>query len=434
MRHSIFLVIALLLPFSSLAAGGITIRISKGLGDAQPVAVVPFQFEGAQAPAVDVAAVIRDDLVRSGRFKTVPTSDMLEQPSRGENIRFENWRVLGMESVVVGRVLDQGDRYIIQFQLFDVFRGKQLLGYSIPVDKRYLRRGAHQAADLIYEELTGLRGAFATRIAFVLAIKDGDVTRYQLIVADADGENQRSILRSNFPIMSPTWSPDGNHIAYVSFENNASEIFLQELVTGKREKISSRAGINGAPAFSPDGRKLAVTLSSEAGNPDIWVIDLASRQKKRLTRKGSIDTEAAFSPDGRYVYFTSDRGGSPQVYRISADGEGDPERVTFQGNYNASASVSPDGKLMTMVTQERGRFNVAVMDMNNKAVRILTEGQQDESPSFAPNGSMVIYATREGPRGVLAATSTDGRIQQQLGVQEGDVREPAWGPYPPAEK
>lgn len=432
------LAVVLLLVSASADAAGIVVRVTKGAGDAQPIAIVPFKVEGqangAQSLPVDVAGVIGADLERSGRFKAFPEADMLEKPSRGEDIQFQNWRVLGTDNVVVGRVVVEKDRYILKFQLFDVFRGQQLIGYSLPVAKDKLRRGAHLVADRIFEELTGVRGAFATRIAFVMAVKDGDITRYQLVVADADGENQRTILRSNKPIMSPTWSPSGNHIAYVSFENDASEIFLQELASGQREKISSRKGINGAPAFSPRGDKLAVTLSSEAGNPDIWVIDLDSKRSRRITRNPAIDTEASWTPDGRSLIFTSDRGGGPQIYRVDADGDLRAERLTFEGNYNASPSLTPDGKTMAMVTQDRSGFHVAVMDMQSKSVRILTDGRLDESPSIAPNGSMIIYATQEGGQGVLAATSTDGRVQQQLAVKEGDVREPAWSPYPPSER
>lgn len=435
---SSLLAAVLLLVVAGADAGGIVVRVTKGAGDAQPIAIVPFKVEGqpdgSQRLPVDVAGVIGADLERSGRFKAFPEVDMLEKPSRGEDIQFQNWRVLGTDNVVVGRVIVEANRYVLQFQLFDVFRGQQLLGYSLPVPKDKLRHGAHLVADRIFEELTGVRGAFATRIAFVMAHKDGDVTRYQLVVADADGENQRTILRSSKPIMSPAWSPSGDHLAYVSFENNASEIFLQELASGKREKISSRTGINGAPAFSPDGRRLAVTLSSEAGNPDIWVLDLNSRRSYRVTRHPAIDTEASWSPDGRSLIFTSDRGGGPQIYRVPADGDGRPERLTFEGNYNASPSLTPDGKMMALVTQDRNGFHVAVMDMKSKAVHILTDGALDESPSIAPNGSMIIYATQAGRQGILAATSTDGRVQQQLAVQEGNVREPAWSPYPPSER
>ncbi|MDX1453939.1 MAG: Tol-Pal system beta propeller repeat protein TolB [Gammaproteobacteria bacterium] len=438
-RYGLMFLLVLLLALPEVeAAGGIVVRVTKGAGDAQPIGIVPFGVETRNgSPArlpLDVAEVVAADLERSGRFKPLPREDMLERPTRGDDIQFQNWRVLGTDNVLVGKVIVEAERYIIQFQLFDVFRGDQLLGFSLPVAKDKLRRGAHVVADKVFEALTGVRGAFSTRIAFVTAVKDGDVTRYQLVVADADGENQRTVLRSVKPIMSPAWSPDGRKLAYVSFENDAAEIYVQELATGSRKVVSSRPGINGAPSFSPSGRMLAVTLSSEAGNPDIWLIDLEDGRTRRITRHAAIDTEPSWTADESAVLFTSDRGGSPQIYRVELRDRYNAKRVTFEGNYNASPSLTPDGKLLTMVTQANGQFRIAVMDMESKAVRILTDGGLDESPSIAPNGSMIIYATQAGRQGILAATSTDGRVQQQLALQVGDVREPAWSPYPPGER
>ena len=424
-----------LLFFAAQSNAEITVQVTKGLGDAQPIAIVPFAFEGEGEPPVDVASVVAADLARSGRFKPFSREDMLEKPATAKDVNFQNWRVLGVDYVVVGKVTARDRGYVIQFQLLDVYRGQQLLGYSVPVSGDYLRRGAHQVADLIYEELTGIPGAFSTRIAFVMAMKDGDVTRYQLVIADADGENQRTILRSNKPVMSPAWSPDGNSLAYVSFENDAAEIYVQELATGKREAVSSRPGINGAPVFSPDGRYLAMTLSSEAGNPDIWIRNLSNGEMQRITTNPAIDTEAAWAADGRSLYFTSDRGGGPQIYRARIGERGDrPERITFEGNYNARARVSPNGELLAMVHQDASGFHIAVLDLEQRTLQVLTDGQQDESPSFAPNGAMLIYATSLGNQGVLAATSVDGRVQQRLAMQEGDVREPVWSPYPPADR
>lgn len=428
-------IIVILLVTPVLAHSEITVRVTKALGDAQPIAIVPFAFEGEGKPPLNVSDVVANDLARSGRFKPFPVADMLETPSEAKNVNLQNWRMLNVDYVVVGKVKAEGKRYVILFQLLDVYGGKQLLGYSIPVSANYLRRGAHQVSDLIYKELTGVPGAFSTRIAFVMAVKDGDVTRYQLVVADADGENQRTILRSNKPIMSPAWSPDSTHVAYVSFENDTAEIYEQELSSGKREVVSSRPGINGAPSYSPDGRWLAMTLSSEAGNPDIWVKNRASGEMQRVTTNPAIETEPVWTPDSQSLYFTSDRGGGPQIYRAKVGERGNkPERVTFEGNYNARATLSPDGKLLGMVHQDAEGFHIAVLDLANRSLQILTDGRLDESPSFAPNGAMIIYATNLGNQGVLAATSVDGRVQQRLAVQEGDVREPAWSPNPPTDR
>jgi TolB protein len=309
-----------------------------------------------------------------------------------------------------------------------VFRGEQLTGYSMPTTAQDLRATAHHIADIVYETLTGQPGAFATRIAYVTSVRDGsDKERVELRIADADGYNPQTIVSSEDPIMSPAWSPDGSRLAYVSFENAQPSIWVQEVFTGRREKLTSFKGINGAPAWSPDGRFLALTLSKD-GNPDIFIMDIARRSLRALTRHWAIDTEPAWAPDGRSVLFTSDRGGSPQIYQVSVSG-GEPTRLTFEGKYNARASYSPDGRLVSMVTRVNGDYRIATLDPETRDFRIMSTGRLDESPSFAPNGAMLIYATRVGGRGVLAAVSTDGRVQQRLRLQSGDVREPVWSPY-----
>jgi len=426
----IFLSLLISLAWLHTALADLTIEITEGVEGALPIAVVPFGWQGAGGvPPVDVADVINADLQRSGRFKTIPRGDMLSRPTAGEEVEFKDWRALNAENLVVGQIRPQGTGgYEIRFQLFDVFRGEQLTGYTIPTTLPNLRATAHRIADLIYEKLLGVPGAFATRVAYITSVKQADgKTRIDLNVADADGYNPETIVSSSEPLMSPAWSPDGRKIAYVSFEGGQSAIYVQEVYTGQRQKVTSFKGINGAPAWSPDGRKLAMTLSKD-GNPDIFVFDLATRKLTPVTRHYAIDTEAAWSPDGRYLVFTSDRGGKPQIYRVSAFG-GQAERVTFQGSYNARASYSPDGKLLTLVTRDDGNYRIAVQDLSSGVMQVLSQGSLDESPSFAPNGSMIIYASKAGGRGVLAAVSVDGRVRQRLALQEGDVREPVWSPF-----
>jgi TolB protein len=411
----------LLLCLAAGARAELTIQITQGMEGAAPIAIVPFAAAGP-LPA-DVAAVVAADLERSGRFAPLPVADMLERPSDGAQVDFKNWRMLGQHHLVVGQVLNEAGGYMVQFQLFDVYQGGQLLALRVPAGSNELRRAAHHIADLIYEKLTGERGAFNTRIAYVTASGGGDARRYTLMVADADGHSPQTILRSKQPIMSPSWSPDGRRLAYVSFERRRSEIYVQEVGTGSREAVASHDGINGAPAWSPDGRRLALTLS-RGGNPDIYVLDLGSRALTRITDSSAIDTEPTWSPEGASLAFTSDRGGRPQIYRASSTGGG-AQRLTFEGDYNARPVFSADGKRLAMVHRGGSGFTIAVLDLATRALTVLSEGGQDESPSFAPNGSMVIYASG----GVLAAASVDGRVRQRLTLTEGDVREPAWSPY-----
>jgi TolB protein len=406
------------------AAAGLTIEITEGAEGALPVAVVPF----AGSSPEDIAAIVASDLKRSGRFKPLPTSDMLARPHTKAEVDFRDWRALKQESLVVGQVNPGGSGYQIQFELFDVFRGEQIAGYQFTTSARDLRPTAHHIADLIYEALTGERGAFATRIAYITGMRSADgKERVALQVSDSDGFNPQTIFSSNEPVLSPAWSPDGRRLAYVSFENRKPAIYIQEVYSGQREKIADFPGINGAPAWSPDGRELAITLSKD-GNPDIYVMDVASRSLRAITRHPAIDTEPAWAPDGRSLVFTSDRGGAPQIYRISAAG-GEPQRVTFDGKYNARASFSSDGKRLTMVTRDGGEFRIGVLDLATKAFHTVSDGNLDESPSFAPNGSMIIYAARAQGRGVLFAVSTDGRTRHRLALETGDVREPVWSPY-----
>lgn len=408
--------------------GPLEIRITQGVKGALPIAVVPFEWNGAPLPE-DLAQVVSNDLTRSGSFNAMPREDLPARPTDVAQINYKDWRALGMDNLVIGRVSVASDGgYVVEFRLIDIFTGKQTAGYQIPAQASNLRLTAHHISDLIYEALLKTKGAFSTRIAYVTVDRRGpkDAT-YHLQIADADGYDARSVLESRQPVLSPDWSPDGNRLAYVSFEDRNSAIYVQDVRTGEREKVVSGIGINSSPAFSPDGRRLAVTRSLE-GNPDIYLVDLATKQQTRLTTDEAIDTEAAWSPDGQTIVFTSDRGGGPQIYKVPASG-GPQQRVTFNmGDYNARASYSPDGKSLVMVTGGKG-FRIAVLDLASGAFKTITSGNLDESPSFAPNGSMIIYATM-GERGTeLAATSVDGTVKQRLASQQGQVREPAWSPF-----
>lgn len=418
------LLAALILALTSPVQAELEIRITQGAANAIPIAIAPFVVEGASRPAEAVGQIVMSDLGRSGRFKPVPR-DRFAQPNMGPgNIEFYRWRDRNVDYLVVGRVIDQGnDAFLIEFQLYDSANSQQIAGYRIPATSSGTRVAAHQVSDLIYEKITGVRGAFNTRIAYITSTP-GD---YQLQVADADGYNTRTILRSDSPIMSPSWSPDANKIAYVSFENNYSGIYVQNVVTGTREKVSSRPGINGAPVWSPDGSRLALTLS-ESGYPEIYVLDLASGRMKQLTKSRSINTEPAWMPDGSEIVYTSNRTGKPQLYLVSAEG-GSSRRLTFDGEYNAAPSVGPDGSKVAYINGDGGRFRVGILDLETGESRIVTNGTLDESPSFAPNGDMVIYATKEGGRDVLAAVSDDGSLRQSLVLKGSEVREPDWSPF-----
>ena len=431
MLNKLKFILGVVLVVSGAAHAELVIDV-QGIAKPAPVAVVPFGWEGdAPNMPLDIARVITDDLKRSGRFAPIGQEKMLQKPTDGADVDFQDWGFVGVEAVVVGKVIQTGaNAYTLQFQLFDVFGRRQLVGYRMPASRGTMRSAAHRAADMIYEKLTGIKGVFGTKVAYVTAKRQGDGQLYSLIVSDQDGENDHIIMESKDPIMSPAWSPDSRQLAYVSFEGNKSSIFVQTLRTGNRFQVSSKPGINGAPSFSPDGRKLAVTLGGVDGNLDIHVLDINSRRTTRLTTHRAIDTEGAWSPDGRHIYFTSDRSGGPQVYRVSAGG-GTPERVTFEGSYNARPRLSPDGTRLAMVHNDRGNYRIAVMNLERKDLLVLSTGRQDESPSFAPNSDILIYATRQGRNGVLETVSADGLIRQKMASGAGgDVREPVWSPFP----
>jgi TolB protein len=415
----------------STAQAQLEVTITRLGADAAPIAVVPFGWRGAGAPAFDIADVVTADLRSSGRFKPMDRNDMVSRPTEASQVRFQDWRVLDADYLVIGQLSeDTPDNFTAVFQLFDVVRGQQLTGFRLTAGRADLRAVSHRISDMIFEQVTGIPGVFSTQIAYVSEERRADGTkRYRLIVSDADGENARVIADSPQPLMSPSWSPDARRVAYVSFEGEQSAIYVQTLRTGTRERVSARAGVNSSPAFSPDGRLLAITLSHDAGNLDVYTLDLASQVLRQLTTDGAIDTEATWSPDGRQIYFTSDRSGGPQIYRVGAEPGGRAERITFEGTYNARPRLSPDGKKLAVVYGQNNTYRIGVVDTGSGALQIVTNGRLDESPAFAPNGAQIIYATRENGRGVLASVSTDGRIRTQIASVSGDVREPVWGPF-----
>jgi len=410
----------------------LNIEIRRGVERPVPMAVVPFGWQGSGAPAFDLAAVITADLRSSGRFAPIPTADMVSRPTQPSQVRFQDWQLLDVDVLVIGQLTeDAPDRFTAVFQLFDVLRGEQLMGFRLTAGRADLRATAHRIADMIFERLTGIPGVFSTQIAYVSEERRADGSkRFRLIVSDADGENARVVADSPQPLMSPSWAPDARRLAYVSFEGDQSAVYVQTLRTGTRERVSARAGVNSSPAFSPDGRQLALTLSRDTGNLDIFTLDLTTQVLRQLTTDNAIDTEATWAPDGRSVYFLSDRSGGPQVYRVGTEPGGRAERVTYEGVYNARPRLSPDGKQLAVVYGQNNTYRIGVVDTTNGALQILTTGRLDESPSFAPNGAQIIYATRENGRGVLASVSTDGRIRTQIAAVAGDVREPVWGPFP----
>jgi TolB protein len=412
---------AVFLAATGLAQAQLNFEISGPGANQIPIAIANFVVSGS--PQQDLAQIIRDDLNRSGLFKNVdPGAQPLADTAP---VNFGEWKQRGADAVVTGSVSRLADgRVDLRFKLYDTGRQQDLGGLALTATQANLRLSAHRAADFIYEKLTGDKGVFSTRIAYVL--KQGP-QRYELQVADSDGFNPQNALVSREPIISPAWSPDGTKLAYVSFEQRKPVIYVHTVATGQRIPVANFKGSNSAPAWSPDGRQLAVTLTRD-GNSQIYLINADGSNARRFTQSSGIDTEAAFSPDGQSIFFTSDRGGGPQIYRMAVGG-GDAQRVTFKGDYNISPRISPDGKTLAFISRRAGRFQLYTLDLSTGQEAGLTDTSKDESPSFAPNNKLILYATDVGGRGTLAMVSSDGRIKQRITTPGGDVREPTWGPY-----
>ena len=428
---ALLFVVAMLFIHPGSAAAALTIEITQGERSGIPVAAAPFRWQGTGDPPENLRAIVAADLHRSGRFDLLSPADYLSSPSEVSEVRYKDWRLIKAEALVVGRITEKGpDQFEVSFQLLDVYRERVKVGLRYTANAAQLRQVAHQISDRIFYEMTGIKGAFDTRIAYVtMQLSDGGDRVYQLMIADSDGHNSQQILKTtNLPVLSPAWSPNGQRLAYVSFSDNQSgaNVWLQDISAGTRRPVARLDGSASAPAWSPDGKSLALTVSSR-GNTDIYVLGVESGELRRLTKHPAIDTEPAWSPDGRYLVFTSDRNGRPHIYRVSRNG-GKAERLTREGKENAGASYDPTGKRLVLVTN-RGQgagYQIGVFYPESGRTDVLTDGTLDESPTFSPNGAMILYATRMGRDGVLAVVSADGRVRQVLKSTEGDVREPAW--------
>jgi TolB protein len=413
-----------LLIAASGAHAQLQIEITGATEKRTPIAIAPFAGEGALG-ATSVTGIVRADLERSGLFRALELPTLNPVPTEAASVNYAEWRSRLADAVVVGSVSSRPDgRFEVRFRLHDVVKQVNLNGIAFTMTKDQVRATGHRIADFVYEKLTGDKGVFSTRIAYV--VKRGN--RYELQIADADGAGEETALASFEPIISPAWSPDGRRLAYVSFENKKPVVYVHSLLDGKRNVAANFRGSNSAPAWAPDGKTLAVTLSREGGS-QIFLVNPDGSGVRRITTSSAIDTEPRYSPDGKWIFFTSDRGGTPQIYRMPSGG-GEPQRVTFEGSYNVSPRPSPDGKTLAYITRNSGRFQVALQDLANRQVQIITDSDRDESPSFAPNGRMILLATVVGGRGLLSAVSADGRFKQRLSAAAGaDVREPAWGPF-----
>jgi len=423
-------IVLLSLVLGSAVAQEKNIVVTSGSDRAIPIAVVPFGWQGGSVLSEDMAEIIGNDMRNSGIFQPIPKQNMISMPARPSEVIFRDWKALGAQYLLIGDIQPSGGRLQVQYAVFNVTTEQQVMTGSVGGTPEQLRDMAHYIADQSFEKLTGIKGAFSTRLLYVTAERmSANNTRYTLQRSDYDGARAVTLLQSREPILSPRYSPDGRRIAYVSFEQKRPRIFMQHIDTGRREQITNFEGLNGAPAFSPDGNRLAFVLSKD-GNPEVYVMDLGSRQLQRLTNHYAIDTEPFWGADGQTIYFTSDRAGKPQIYKQRL-GSNNAERVTFVGNYNANPKLSADEKTLVMIHRQDGytNFKVAAQDLQRGNLRLLSDTSLDESPTVAPNGTMLIYATRQQGRGVLMLVSINGRVRLPLPTAQGEVREPSWSPY-----
>ena len=422
------------------------IKITQGIDDARPIAIVPFKYQGLGQPSQVIERIVAADLNRSGQFRPLSISEMPELPTSSREVDFKKWRSRGVEAVVTGTITElSAGNFRVTYELVDIFQGQTrskqvlrdgeliqsssslLLSRQATVTDNSLRMYSHQISDAIFQKLTGIRGAFATRIAYV-AVNKKENNPYQLFIADADGYAPQRLMASANPLMAPNWSPDARKLAYVSFENGNSEVWVQDIYSGKRNSVSKFKGINSAPNWSPDGRTLALSLSKD-GNSEVYTLDVASGRFTRITNNSAIDTEPSWAPDGQSLIFTSNRGGKPQIYSKQLRSGARATRLTWEGSYNAGASYTQDGKSIVMVHRSKSVYHIARLEVATGNIDILTDTHLDESPSIAPNGSMIIYSTLYRDRQVLAAVSIDGRFKARLPSSRGGVRAPAWSPY-----
>lgn len=424
MKKYLLLLMVLGIAFISLSVkADVTIEILGGAANQIPIAVAPFQQQDHQLNPNSISAIIEADLRRSGLFKTLDTRGIASIPHSPAEINFSDWSAIQAQTLTIGSVESlSGNRLRVTFRLFDVLRQSQMLAMEFTVVQSQQRATAHKIADLIYEKLIGEPGDFSTKITYVA--KMGDT--YSLQVADADGFGAQTIVSSKEPIISPSWSPDGSKLAYVSFEKKKPVIYVQSVLTGRRTTLANFKGNNSAPAWSPDGNSLAIVLTYSS-NSQIHIMSADGTSLRKLSSNGAIETEPAWSPDGKTIYFTSNRGGAPQIYQMPVNG-GEAKRVTFEGGYNVSPHIADNGKLMAFIKQVPAGFRVAVMDLQTGYSQVLGNNAEDESPSFSPNGRMILYATRIRGKGTLAAVSTDGKINQVFTDNAMDIREPSWGP------